>query len=277
MHPLTLTAELVDRLSEDAGLGGASIVVRPLDRTLPGIELRATAPIYPASMIKLPIAMALASLVEAQAHRLDDEVVVDAANLTPNDAPSTFVPGSVAELGDLARAMLSVSDNVATNVLIDVLGRQRITHACRSLGLLATSVRRKLSGALPLLADPAATGRNAHPAGDAARLFELLADDARSGPAWIYDALLAQIWNDRLSRGWHAGDRFAHKTGDTDEVAHDGGILTVASGRQFVVVVYTERPSNGDTDARFADFAARLRPLLPDGEMSAARSENARA
>jgi hypothetical protein len=79
---------------------------------------------------------------------------------------------------------------------------------------------------------------------------------------WVYDALLAQRWNDKLSRGWRPGDVFAHKTGETDEVSHDGGILTLPGGRRFVIVVYTEMGSSPAADGRLGEFAKRLRPLL---------------
>lgn len=213
-------------------------------------------------MIKLPIAMALAAFCRGGTARLDDTAPVVPANVTANDAPSPFAAGVVAELGELARAMLSDSDNVATNVLIDVLGRDAISAACVALGLAATAVRRKLSGALPLIDDPAATGRNAHPAADAATLLTTLAREAARTSSWVYDALLAQRWNGKLAAGWEPGDRFAHKTGDTDEVSHDGGILTLPDGRRFVVVAYTSLAAGPETDARFAAFARALRPQL---------------
>ncbi len=65
-----------------------------------------------------------------------------------------------------------------------------------------------------------------------------------------------------MPRGLREGDRFAHKTGDTDEVSHDGGILTLANGRRFVLVVYTALPSSPEADARLAAFARALRPQL---------------
>ena len=265
LHLTPLTPERLDELATAAGLPGASIVLRSLDDGAVGtLDLRGAAAIYPASMIKVPIAMVLARLVEAGAYRLHDTVRVEAANLTAQDAPSPFVEGYLAQLGELAHAMLARSDNVATNVLIDVLDRETISDACGAFGLRTTAVRRKLSGALPLIADSAASGRNSHPAADAAALFERLARDVERKPSWVYDALRAQMWNDRLSRGWRPADRFAHKTGETDDAAHDGGILTLPAGRRFVIVVYTERPSNPETDECFAAFGARLRPLLDE-------------
>ncbi len=251
----------VDALLEAAGLGGATAIVTPLDGGAPA-RLRATADIYPASMIKVPIAAVLARRYAAGSLRPEDGVTVEARALTTDDAPSPFTEGYRTTVAACAAAMLSRSNNVATNVLIDALGREAITRECLALGLRATAVRRKLSGSLPLIDDPEATGRNVHPADDAARLFERIAREARSGPSWLYEALLAQIWNEKLARGWRAGDIFAHKTGDTDETSHDGGILTLPDGRGYVVVVYTTLPATPETAERFAAFASGLRPLL---------------
>ncbi len=259
---IAIAPEEVASLVRDAGLGEASVVIEPAGAPGSGVRLCADALVYPASMIKLPIAMVLAALCDARAYAWTDDVVIDATCVTPNDAPSPFVLGYRAELGEAMHAMLAASDNVATNVLIDVLGRETLTAACASFGLGATAVRRKLSGSLPLIDDPAATGRNAHPAADAAHLLHTLARDTGPGarPNRVYDALAAQIWNDKLSRGLAPGDTFVHKTGDTDEVSHDGGILTLPDGRRFVVVVYTSLPSSPETDARYTAFMRALRP-----------------
>ena len=261
MHYDPVTAADLERLLAVCDLPAASSVIRALDGG-PSLAVRGDAPLYPASMIKVPIALALERSCAAGRTTLLDRVVVSANCVTANDAPSPFVAGYEASLGACARAMLSRSDNVATNVLIEALGREVITRECALFGLAQTAVRRKLSGALPLIADPEATGRNAHPAADAAELLERIARTARARGSWIYDALLAQYWNDKLSRGWNRGDSFAHKTGETDECSHDGGILTLAGGRRYVVVLYTALRSGPETDEKFGAFASRLRPLL---------------
>jgi beta-lactamase class A len=249
-------------LAEQAGLATASIVLQQLDGRARVSSLEPERAIYPASMIKLPIALALA--VRCAAGDLDwsQPALVSQQNLTANDAPSPFVAGYRATLEQLCFEMLSASDNVATNVLIDVLGRERIGPACRPFGLRATEVRRKLSGALPLIDDRGATGRNSHPAGDAAAVLHAIANGTAPASARLQAALRAQRWNGKLSQGWLAGDAFAHKTGDTDEVSHDGGILELAGGRRFILVVYTTLPANPENDAKFAAFARALRPRL---------------
>ncbi len=256
-----MTERDVETRLEAAGLAGATAIVEPLLGGTP-VRLRAEASMYPASMIKVPIAMVLEGEFASGTRRPSDMATVEPGQWTTDDAPSPFAVGSRASLATYASAMLSASNNVATNVLIDVLGREASTRACAALGLRATAVRRKLSGSLPLIDDREATGRNTHPADDAALLLRRIARAARSGRSWIYEALERQIWNEKLAAGWLPGDVFAHKTGDTDDTSHDGGILTVPDGRQYVVVVYTTLPSVPATAERFAAFARALRPLL---------------
>jgi beta-lactamase class A len=213
-------------------------------------------------MIKVPLALAVMALMESG--ELDEHArrPVHAANATANDLPSPIVPGYPALPGELVRYMLTRSDNVATNELIDLAGRERATALAVRHGLQATSIRRKLSGSEPLIADPEATGRNAHPASDAAALFAAIARRAVPRAAELEALLLEQEWNDKLSGGLLPGDRFAHKTGETGEVSHDGGLLYTAAGSVWVVVVYTTLPAGPEADARHGAFMRSIRPLL---------------
>lgn len=255
-------AELQE-LAGAAGLVRAAIVVEALEtgtRVALGTDGAAH---YPASMIKTPLAAAVALDVAAGRFGWDDPVTVDAANATLNDAPSPARPGAVLSVGTLVALMLQRSDNIATNQLIDLAGRERASALVADrLGLRDTAIRRKLSGSLPLIDDPAATGRNTHPAGDAARLFALIARDAFAGARHLGELLARSWWDVKLTRGLEPGDRFAHKTGDTDEVAHDGGILVLSNGRRFALAVYTELPSSGVNDRAFGAFMRALRPRI---------------
>lgn len=261
-----MTGTLVEDLAVGAGLGEAAIAVLPLD---PGSErfgggwaARTDRDIYPASTIKVPIAAVLAASWEAGRLGREDRATITESNMTPTDAASPFVPGYEATLDEFGQAMLVRSDNVATNALIDVLGRDAITRTCQGWGLRATAVRRKLSGADPLIDDPEATGRNTHTAADSARLYAMIAHGTHWAEPWLLETLFAQEFNDKLSRGLLEGDRFAHKTGDTSSVSHDGGIVFTAEGTRYVVVVHTELPSTPEHDARFGAFMSGLRSFL---------------
>jgi len=255
-----------ERLAEAAraaGLGEAAVCVQRLDGASPLVCAGPHDTDWAAaSMIKVPLAVAAAVAVARGTHGWDQRIVVDAANMTPNDAPSPLVPGAGAALDELVFLAVSRSDNVATNVLFDVLGRERASADLAALGYPGTVFRRKLSGAEPLIPDPGATGRNAHPPAEAARLFAALAAAAIPGAARIRAALAGQYWNGKLSLGLDPGDRFEHKTGDTDAVSHDGGILTLASGEAWALVVYTQAPSGDANDPRFAALMRSLRLLF---------------
>ena len=217
---------------------------------------------YPASEIKLPLAVATAAAVADGRLTWSTAVRIDAANMTVNDTPSPMEPGYVSSVEELVTLMLQRSDNVATNQLYDVLGRARATADVRALGLRETSFRRKLSGALPLIDDPEATGRNSFPAHEAAALLTMLAAGTLPESARLRAILVTSWWDVKLSRGLEPGDAFAHKTGDTDEHSHDAGILTLPDGASWVIVAFTALPSTPENDARFGAFMRALRPHL---------------
>ncbi|HWT07275.1 MAG TPA: serine hydrolase [Xanthomonadales bacterium] len=249
-------------LAKKTGLGAAQIHVHRLAPGGPRWSLDDGRPVYPASMIKLPLAVAIGVAIRAGRLRWNTPVTVESRNATVNDAPSPIVPGYRTTVEELTTFMLQRSDNVATNQLYDVLGRDRATADVQALGYPGTAFRRKLSGALPLIDDPEATGRNTFPAAEAAALLAAIAVARVPEAAALLRILATSWWDVKLSRGLELRDAFAHKTGDTDEVAHDGGIVTLPGGARWVVVVYTELPSSDEHDARFAAFMRALRPSL---------------
>lgn len=255
--------ETLSLLTAAAGLEPAAVYLARLgDEPIPRAALDDGRPIYPASMIKIPIAAAAAADVASKRLWWGERFEVGEHNMTVNDAPSPLKAGYVATVAELFELMLKFSDNVATNALIDIVGRERATAYCASIGLTGTEVHRKLSGSLPLIDDPDATGRNTHPARDAATLFELIAGDAIPGASLLRRTLGEQYWQAKLPAGLAPGDRFMHKTGDTDEVSHDGGILILESGERYILVVYTELESSDVNDVRFGAFMRSLRPHL---------------
>jgi beta-lactamase class A len=249
-------------LAEKTGLASAQMHVGRLAPGGPSWSHDDGRWVYPASMIKVPLAAAAGAAIRAGRLGWDTAVTVDRRNATLNDAPSPIVPGYRTTVEELTTFMLQRSDNVATNQMYDVLGRERATADITALGYPGIAFRRKLSGALPLIDDPEATGRNTFSAAEAAELFAAIATDRIPEAAALRRILATSWWDVKLSRGLEPGDVFAHKTGDTDEVAHDGGILTLSGGARWVVVVYTELPSSDEHDARFGAFMRALRPFL---------------
>jgi beta-lactamase class A len=258
----------VDQLREmakEAGLLEVSLVVGPAETPTAWLAVEPERTIYPASMIKVPLAAACLLEVATGRRALGDRIEISHANMTANDDDSPLIPGYQATIEELIRLAVERSDNVATNELFDLVGRERATELAQTqLGCPNTRFSRKLSGSEPLIDDPEWDGRhrNAHPASDAAALFARIEARSFPGAEFLHDCLLRQYWNDKLSCGLRPGDTFAHKTGDTDEVTHDGGILYLDGGRTYIVVAYVEMPSTPEHNERFGHFMQRVRELL---------------
>lgn len=261
-----LSNDAVLRAADRAGLTPHSIVIKRLDRNgWPGIEIDPDQYHYPASMLKVPLSLATLTLVQAGELRLDQTYEVTQANMTTNDKPSPMVPGYHAALRQIIELAITISDNVATNMLYDIVGRERATKIVQEqYGLTNTAFYRKLSGSEPLIHDPGwdREHRNKHSAGDAARLYELIARNQVPFAYFLRETLGRQQFNNKLSPGLRADDHFAHKTGDTDEVTHDGGILDTASGASYVLVVYTGLQANDENNNHFTPFMTEIRNLL---------------
>jgi len=258
---LRLTAEELARLVEQSGLTRPAVEIVAL-RDGASRSFRANRPLYPASMIKVPLVAAALILhargvIAAGPHR------IAAANVTANDGPSPLTAGYSSTLEELCTLAIVRSDNVATNQLFDLAGRERATALLRAeLALGDTGLRRKLSGSHPLLRDPAQYGRNTHPASDAAKLMREIAKGSFPGANFLFSLLERQEWNTKISAALGARERFAHKTGDTEEVSHDGGILVTEQGERFVIVIYSASASCEATDAMFTALMRALRPSL---------------
>jgi beta-lactamase class A len=225
---------------------------------------RETENVYPASVIKVALMVEAYRQIADGRLDLDTTVTVSAANQTTTAEATPFAPGYRAMLRELIEFMITASDNIATNELFDLLGRETVTDEMRGLGLTTFLAGRKLSGSEPLIEDPGMTGRNRLPPDEIALLLALIALD-RVPYAAEQRAILARcMHNEKLAAGLSRGDRFMHKTGETDEVSHDAGILITSNGRRYVVVLYTSPPpppNRSDAGHDNAQLAAWMRCL----------------
>ncbi len=258
--------DLGRRWPRPAGLGAAQIHVRSLEPRRPGWARDDGRWIYPASLIKLPLAVAVGPRSRPAGCAGTRRSTVDAANMTVNDTPSPLVPGyrsTVERAGHADAAALGQRRD--QRALRPARARAATPTSTRS-GFPQTFFRRKLSGALPLIDDPAATGRNSHPAREAADLLAAIAADASRRPPRCARSWRRRGGTSSSRAGSSRATRFAHKTGDTDEVAHDAGILTLRRRRALgpgrlhrAAQQRRERPALRGVHARAAAVPARCR------------------
>jgi beta-lactamase class A len=99
-----------------------------------------------ASSIKIAVVAELYHQHQERKLKLDDPYTVDAADLVPDsNIMGGLTPGVTRVTNrDLATMMIAVSDNSATNVLIDRVGMENVNAFLESLGLHQIRLRRKM-------------------------------------------------------------------------------------------------------------------------------------
>src|SRR5262249_38717012 len=99
-----------------------------------------------ASSIKITVLANLYLQAQQGKLKLTDAYTVQSSDLVQDsDIMNGLTPGVTrVTLRDLATMMVAVSDNAATNVLIDCVGMQNVNAMLDSLGLTHTRLRRKM-------------------------------------------------------------------------------------------------------------------------------------
>jgi beta-lactamase class A len=174
---------------------------------------------------------------------LADPYVVRATDLVPDsDIMGGLTPG-VTQLTnrDLATMMVAVSDNAATNVLIDRVGMDSVTALLASQGLRQTRLRRKM---MDLKA--AADGReNISTPREMMTLLERLYRGNIVGEPLLADlfTVLATHKDSWLPRDLPDDVRIANKPGALEGVRNDSGVVFLKD-RPYVICVMTTYLAN---------------------------------
>ena len=223
------------------------------------VSLGAETPAEAASVIKLLVMTEAFRQREAGELDFDRPVAVRPEDCMPSCGAITYLHrGITLPVRDLVVLMIILSDNTATNLLIDLLGLQRIRRTAAELGFTGLILRRKL-----FQPELAAQGIiNEVTAADCARLLKLILRKELISPAVSREML--QILRDQRLNGkmpfyLHSRDIVcAHKTGEDDGITHDVGIIFADTPRIFCFV-------SQHTDVPRAELALqRLAALCAD-------------
>src|SRR5438309_3909156 len=135
---------------------------------------------------------------------------------------------------DLCEAMITVSSNLAANLLIERLGPRKIQLTTDMLGATGMHVLRGVE-------DGKAFQKGLNNTTTARALLTLMEKIARGDAVdkaasdQMIAVLKRQKFNDRIPAGLPAGVPVAHKTGEITKIQHDAAI--VYARRPFVLVV----------------------------------------
>src|SRR3954468_4159088 len=182
-----------------------------------------------ASAIKLAIVYELFKQAEEGKIRLEETTTLDRRQAVGGTGVLVEMGTPTLSIRDYAVLMVTLSDNTATNLLIDRLGIERIAARMQRLGLNGTRLRRHMM-------DGAAARRGEENVSTPDELARLLAVMNDGMPEAI--ALLKKPKDNRLRKGLPEGVASADKSGELEGVRVDAGIV-FAKNRPYVLSVMT--------------------------------------
>ena len=191
-----------------------------------------------ASSIKIAVLADLYLRAEQGKLKLTDLYTVQSSDLVPDsDIMGGLTPGVTRiTLRDLATMMVAVSDNSATNVLLDHVGMENVNAMLDSLGLAHTRLRRKMM-------DLAAAKEGRENVSSPREMMMLLGAIYRSKvlnkeSAADFFKVLSTNKDSWIPRDLPAGLKIANKPGELEAVRNDSGLVFV-EGRPYIICVMT--------------------------------------
>lgn len=187
-----------------------------------------------ASAIKLPLLVELFRQVDEGRQDLDEIVTLSTRDVVPGSGVlQQLTPGRVRlPLRDVATLMITVSDNTATNIIIDRVGMDNVNETMVRLGLPRTKLQRKMMDLEAVEADR----ENLSTPNEQARLLSLIHHGEVLSAASRDELLriLSIPKSSRIRALLPQDVRVAHKTGGVPGVSVDVGIVYL-DGRPFIV------------------------------------------
>ena len=252
-------AALEERIARHDGTVGL-VLYDP--ETGEGVSIRGDERFPSASVIKVPVLYEAMLRVEEGRLALDDPLVMldDDRAAGAGVLQHLTAPYEV-NVRDAAFLMTALSDNAATNLLIEKLGARRVTDRMAELGLPETRLFRQSFGEPADSFDPEGSERWGFGVTTPMEQAKLLAwihrGEAVSPEATdeMLRMLEEQLYQYGLPRHLPPDVEVAHKTGSIAEARHDCGIV-FAEAREYVLCVMTRE--NRDTGYAFDNEAEVL-------------------
>ena len=256
------------RIEKIIAASGAEVAVayQPLQDGAAGMLIDADQSFHAASTMKVPVMIELFRLAEAGTISLDDEIpvtntfksIVDGSPYQlsateDSDGEVYKAIGKTMTLRQLVTASITVSSNLATNILIEKVGAENVRKTVAALGGDGMVVLRGVE-------DQKAFDKGLSNATTARALMVLLEKIARgqavsrAASRGMSDILRMQQFNDAIPAGLPADVPVGHKTGSITRINHDAAI--VYAGKPYVLVVLTRGIEDGaKSSALIADIS----------------------
>jgi beta-lactamase class A len=177
--------------------------------------------------------------------------------------------GKMMRISDLALHMIATSSNLATNLLLDLVGLSTVQRALDELGVDGIDIRRGVEDERAF-----EHGINNRVTGDGlVQLLRLIAEERAFSPELsreMLGILHRQEFRNGIPARLPAAVRVAHKTGEISTVAHDAGVVYPPGRRPYVIAVLTEwAPDASGRSATIADVSHSVYGALAGADAGA--------
>jgi beta-lactamase class A len=208
-----------------------------------------------ASMIKVPVLVALFSAIDRGDIDPNKVLTIRQDLVAGGSGYLQYRPvGTKLPLMQVAELMIIISDNTATNMIIDLLGgKQAVNKRFVSWGLKNTVINNWLADL---------TGTNRTSPYDLVYLLARVEKGELMSNPWrtkMRNIMYRTKTKTLLNQGLPPGAKLAHKTGDIGSMVGDTGVVTTADGRQYIVAVQVQRPHN---DRRANELIRKLSGII---------------
>jgi beta-lactamase class A len=256
--------------------GAVSLYARNLD-TGAVVGIRESDPVRTASTIKLPIMLAVFDAVERGQVQWTGPLTVAKAEKVPGSGilASEFSDGVRIPLRDAVNLMMVLSDNTATNLILERIPADAVNAYLDKLGIRTTRALRKIIGAADL--KPSAAGKlpenqkyglGVSTPRDMVAILEKLerGEIVSAAASREMIAILKRCRDDSGIRRRFAGTPVANKTGALDALRSDVGIVYGQGGRIAMAITVEGIPQVDYTpDNPGCLLIADLARILVDG------------
>jgi beta-lactamase class A len=158
-------------------------------------------------------------------------------------------------VNELALHMIATSSNLATNLLLDLIGLDAVQRTLDRFGLTGLDVKRGVE-------DERAFQHgiiNRVTADGLVALLGLIAEERAYSPQLsreMLDILHQQEFKKGIPARLPREVRVAHKTGDISTVAHDAGVVYAPGRKPYVIAILTEwTPDVGSRSSTIASLS----------------------
>ena len=260
---MTLTQLEADIQAEfDKTEGDFALAFKSLENNGEELLINARESFHAASTMKTPVLMEVYKQAEGGKFSLDDSLIVknefksivDSSlySLSPEDDSYSLLYeqlGQSQSIRDLSYNMIIASSNLATNIVIELVGAENVTQTLRNMGANDIEV---LRGVEDIKAYRAGLS-NSTTAYDLMLMFEQIAQGeavSEEASQEMIDILLDQKFNKMIPAKLPDDVKVAHKTGWITGLHHDSGIVFLPDGRKYVLVLLSKNLTDEDAGVK---------------------------